>query len=97
MSIEITVLFEVLPARLKDTAAAFKELCAATRREEGALRFDACLSEQHENVIVLVEEWADQAAIDLHMKEEYVTDFLAKVDGAYVRPPYVLRLRPLDA
>ncbi|MFE2248176.1 putative quinol monooxygenase [Streptomyces lavendulae] len=97
MSIEITVLFDVLPGRLPDTAAAFKELCAATRREAGAIRFDACLSEQHENVIVLVEEWAHQAAIDLHMKEGYVADFLAKVDGAYARPPYVLRLRPLDA
>ncbi|MFE3790138.1 putative quinol monooxygenase [Streptomyces goshikiensis] len=97
MSIEITVLFDVVPDRLTDTAAAFEELCAATRQEEGARRFDAFLSEEHENLIVLVEEWADQAAIDLHMKEGYVADFLAKVDGAYVRPPYVLRLRPLDA
>ncbi|MEU8461166.1 putative quinol monooxygenase [Streptomyces sp. NPDC029003] len=97
MSIEITVLFDVLPHRMTDTVAAFAELCSATRREEGALRFDACRSEEHENVVVLVEEWADQEAIDLHMKEGYVTDFLGKVDGAYARPPYVLRLRPLDA
>ncbi|WP_327728390.1 antibiotic biosynthesis monooxygenase [Streptomyces sp. NBC_00487] len=97
MSIEITVLFDVVPDRLADTADAFVELCAATRQEEGALRFDAWRSEEHENVIVLVEEWADQAAIDLHMKEPYVADFLAKVEGAYVRPPYVHRLRPLAA
>ena len=97
MSIEITVLFDVVPERLAATADAFGELCAATRQEEGALRFDAWRSEEHENVIVLVEEWADQAAIDLHMKEPYVADFLAKVEGAYVRPPYVHRLRPLAA
>jgi quinol monooxygenase YgiN len=97
MSIEITVLFDVVPDRLTDTVEAFDELCAATQQEEGALRFDAWRSAEHENVVVLVEEWADQEAIDLHMKEPYVADFLAKVDGAYLRAPYVHRLRPLDA
>jgi quinol monooxygenase YgiN len=97
MSIEITVLFDVVPDRMEQVTAAFRELCAATRQEEGALRFDACLSEEHENVVVLVEEWADQTAIDLHMKQEYVADFLTKVDGAYLRAPYVHRLRPLGA
>ncbi|MFC9060720.1 putative quinol monooxygenase [Streptomyces sp. NPDC057074] len=97
MSIEITVLFDVLPERLADTAEAFGDLCAATRREQGALRFDAWRSEEHGNVIVLVEEWADQTAIDLHMKEPYVADFLARTDGAFTRPAYVHRLRPLAA
>lgn len=97
MSIEITVLFDVSADRMESVVAAFGELCAATRREEGALRFDACRSAEHENVIVLVEEWADQEAIDLHMKEAHVTAFLAKVDGAYVRPPYVHRLTPLPS
>lgn len=97
MSIEITVLFDVVPDRLAATADAFGKLCAATRQEPGALRFDAWRSDRHDNVIVLVEEWADQAAIDLHMKEPHVAEFLSRVDGAYARPPYVHRLRPLDA
>ena len=37
MSIEITVLFDVVPGRMESVAAAFQELCDATRQEEGAL------------------------------------------------------------
>ncbi|WP_037855494.1 putative quinol monooxygenase [Streptomyces sp. NRRL S-340] len=97
MSIEITVLFDVVPDRTEQAADAFARLCAETREEEGALRFDAFRSAEHDHVIVLVEEWADQAAIDLHMKQEYVAAFLAATDGAFVRPPSVHRLRPLGA
>ncbi|MEU5000858.1 putative quinol monooxygenase [Streptomyces sp. NPDC086554] len=97
MSIEITVLFDVVPERMESVVDAFGELAAATREEEGALRFDACLSEGHPHTVVLVEEWADQAAIDLHMKEEYTAAFLAKVDGAFRNPPHVHRLRPLGS
>ncbi|MET7765724.1 putative quinol monooxygenase [Streptomyces sp. NPDC005393] len=97
MSIEITVVFDVVPDRLEDVVDAFKDLCAATRKEEGALRFDAFLSQEHGSAVVLVEEWADQEAIDLHMKEEHTAAFLARVDGAYRTAPQVHRLRPLDA
>lgn len=97
MSIEITVLFDVVPDRMDSVAAAFQELCEATREEEGALRFDALRSEEHPHVIVLVEDWADQEAIDLHMKEPYVADFLARTEGSFLRPPHVHRLRALDA
>ncbi|WP_217143824.1 putative quinol monooxygenase [Streptomyces sp. AC627_RSS907] len=97
MSIEITVLFDVVPDRMDSVTAAFQELCEATRKEEGALRFDALRSEEHPNIVVLVEDWADQEAIDLHMKEPYVADFLARTEGAFTHPPYVHRLRALDA
>ncbi|GGZ55015.1 putative quinol monooxygenase [Streptomyces rochei] len=97
MSIEITVVFDVVPDRMDSVTAAFQKLCDATREEEGALRFDAFRSEEHRDVVVLVEDWADQEAIDLHMKEPYVADFLARTEGAFVRPPYVHRLRALGA
>ncbi|MCZ4605911.1 putative quinol monooxygenase [Streptomyces sp. Lzd4kr] len=97
MSIEITVLFDVVPDRMDSVTTAFRDLCEATRKEEGALRFDAFRSEEHPDVVVLVEDWADQEAIDVHMKEPYVAEFLARTDGAFVRPPYVHRLRALDA
>ncbi|MFE0405818.1 putative quinol monooxygenase [Streptomyces nigra] len=97
MSIEITVLFDVVPGRMESVAAAFQDLCDATRQEEGALRFDAFRSAEHPDVVVLVEDWADQEAINLHMKQPYVAEFLARTDGAFGRPPYVHRLRALDA
>ncbi|MYR03358.1 MULTISPECIES: putative quinol monooxygenase [unclassified Streptomyces] len=97
MSIEITVIFDVEPDRFTATEAAFQKLCEATRTEEGALRFDTLRSADHPHTLVLVEEWADQDAIDLHMKQPYVAEFLAEVDGAYARTPAVHRLSPLGA
>ncbi|MFI8418974.1 putative quinol monooxygenase [Streptomyces sp. NPDC085479] len=96
MSIEITVVFDVEPTRFPAVQAAFRDLCEATRQDEGALRFDALLSADHPHSVVLVEEWADQDAIDLHMKQPYVAEFLTLVEGAYTRTPAVHRLRPLD-
>ncbi|MBV6698886.1 putative quinol monooxygenase [Kitasatospora aureofaciens] len=92
MTIQIVVTFDVLPERLEPTLAAFQELAAHTRREEGALRFDVFRSQAEEHTVVLVEDWADQHAIDLHMKEEYTAAFLAKVDGAFRAAARVHRL-----
>ncbi|MER7674466.1 putative quinol monooxygenase [Kitasatospora sp. NPDC096128] len=92
MTIQIVVTFGLVPERLEPTLAAFQELAEHTRREEGALRFDVFRSQEEEHTVVLVEEWADQAAIDLHMKEEYTRAFLGKVDGAFTDPARVHRL-----
>ncbi|MFE2226103.1 putative quinol monooxygenase [Streptomyces kronopolitis] len=97
MSIEITVLFDVVPNQMESVVDAFRDLAVATRQEEGVLRFDACLSEEHADTVVLVEEWVDQTAIDLHMKKEYTEAFLSRVDGAFRNPPHVHRLCPLGS
>ncbi|MFG2919334.1 putative quinol monooxygenase [Kitasatospora sp. NPDC048298] len=92
MTIQIVVTFDLVPERLAPTLAAFQELARHTRREDGALRFDVFRSEAEEHTVVLVEDWADQEAIDLHMKEEYTRAFLAAVDGAFRAPARVHRL-----
>ena len=97
MSIEIAVLFDVVSHRMEQVTTAFQDLCEATRKEEGALLFDAFRSEEHDNVIVLIEEWASQEAIDRHMQEGHVALFLGIVEGSFARPPQVHRLRHLGA
>ncbi|MET9363225.1 putative quinol monooxygenase [Streptomyces sp. NPDC006632] len=96
MTLQITVLFDVLPDRIDSIAPAFAELAEHTRREAGALRFDAFLSESRENTVVLIEEWTDQDAIDQHMKQPYTQDFLDRSTGAFARPAEVHRMRLLD-
>ncbi|WP_159944515.1 MULTISPECIES: putative quinol monooxygenase [unclassified Nocardiopsis] len=96
MSIQIVVVFDVLPERFDMAVDAFRELASRTSEEEGSLRFDAFVSAERPNTVVLVEEWADQDAIDLHMKEDCVRDFLGKVEGAFRGEPQVHRLSPID-
>ncbi|GAA1448713.1 putative quinol monooxygenase [Nocardiopsis tropica] len=97
MSIQIVVIFDVLPERLGTAVSAFRELAARTIEEQGALRFDAFLSAEHADTVVLVEEWADQYAIDQHMKEACVREFLSQVEGCFRSDPTVHRLSPLSA
>jgi quinol monooxygenase YgiN len=95
MSVSIVVLFDVKPERLTDTLHAFEELATQTRTEDGAVIFDVHTVEERPSTVVLIEEWIDQRAIDLHMKEPYTAQFLDRVDGAFRSAQQVLRLTPL--
>jgi len=96
MTIHVVVDVDVLPGRLDEAQDAFRELVAATLPEQGCLQFDVFVSEQEENRLVLVETWADQDAIDLHMKEEHTTHFLERVRTVFPHPPHARRIRPVD-
>lgn len=53
------------------------KLRAATRREPGCLRFDFYQSIEEDGAFVLIEDFADQAAFDLHMAARYTKDYFA--------------------
>jgi quinol monooxygenase YgiN len=97
VSIHIVVRFDVKPERLASTLAAFAELADQTRREPGATVFDVFRAEEEPCTVVLVEEWADQAAIDTHMKEPHTARFLDQVRDAFATPQVVLHLDPVSA
>ncbi|MFV2197515.1 putative quinol monooxygenase [Nocardiopsis sp. LOL_012] len=97
MSIQIVVVFDVRPEHFDTAVAAFRDLAARTIEEEGALRFDAFLSQGRDNTVVLVEEWADQDAIDQHMKEDCVREFLDRVEGCFRSEATVHRLEAVGA
>jgi quinol monooxygenase YgiN len=96
MTIHIVVDVDVLPGRLDDARAAFRELAAATLLEAGCLQFDVFVSEEEDDRLVLVEAWADQDAIDLHMKEECTARFLQRASTVFPHPPRARRIRPVD-
>lgn len=96
MTVRITVVFDVLPDRLESVVEAFEELVIQTRPEPGALQFDVLLSDQ-DDTIVLMEEWTDRAALDLHKTLDHFIHFQRQVKGAFRTPPQIHRLRPLPA
>ena len=95
MTITIVVDFDLEPSRADETRRAFQELAEQTRREPGALVFDAFADPHRPNTVVLVEQWADQHAINAHMELPHTKAFLDASQGAFVNPQTVRRLDPL--
>lgn len=97
MSIHIVVRFEIKPERLSDTLAAFADLAEETRKEPGTTVFDVYRARQEPTSVVLIEYWADQDAIDVHMKQPHTLRFLERVRDAFATPQTVLHLDPVSA
>ncbi|GAA1996519.1 putative quinol monooxygenase [Microbacterium pumilum] len=60
--------------------AAAREITAATQGDPGCTLYQFGLSLDG-NVIVSVELWRDQAALDAHMSHEHTQRFLSALDG----------------
>lgn len=95
MTIQIVVQFDIHPDHAPATLEAFRLLAKETSTEPGAKRFEAFTVDDHPHRVVLVEEWADQAAIDEHMTHAHTDQFRAATANAFPAPPIVNRLNPL--
>ena len=83
MNDEITI---VVPVRFKPAVcAAGRErlltLARKTRLEAGNLMYRIHEVPDHPELYMIYEKWQDQAALDFHMKQDYLTSFLADADG----------------
>ncbi|WP_418002718.1 putative quinol monooxygenase [Mycobacterium sp. PDNC021] len=92
MTIQIVVQFDILPDNVPAVLEAFRLLAKETSAEPGVTRFEAFTVDEHPHRVVLVEEWADQAAIDKHMTHAHTDQFRATTANAFQTPPIVNRL-----
>jgi quinol monooxygenase YgiN len=68
MSIRLVISFTAAPGKGGELAQAMKARCAEVRQEPGCEQFEAYQSVADPDKIVLLERWADQAALDVHAK-----------------------------
>src|SRR6185437_7014204 len=68
MAIRLVITFAATRGKGGELAAAMRERCADVRKEPGCVQFEAFQSVDDPDRIVLLEHWADQAALDAHMK-----------------------------
>lgn len=83
------------PGKAAELAGAFREVLAEVRAEPGCLLYDAHESRDTPGVIVMVEAWADQAALDAHGRAPALTRLAARFDALLAEPPSVERLQRL--
>ncbi len=56
-------------------------LAAKTRQEEGNICYRLHEATGVDNLFMIYEQWRNQAALDYHMQQRYLIDFLADKEG----------------
>lgn len=68
MSIRLIVSITAAPGKGAELAQAYNARCAEVLREPGCEQFEVFQSAANPDRLVLLERWADQAALDVHAK-----------------------------
>lgn len=77
--------------------AALVQLAEATRQEAGCLAYDLYESAAAPGVLVTVERWTDQAALDSHMQQPHVAAAFAAAGDALAGDVAIHPLVPFGA
>src|SRR3954462_13033350 len=75
-SIVLSVVMEAVQGREEDLAAQLKGLVAPTRSEPGCLSYELNISSEKPGTFLFNEKFADQAALDAHVKSAHFQSFL---------------------
>ena len=68
MSIRLVVTITAVPGKGSELARAYATRCAEAMKEPGCEQFEVFRSAANPDRLVLLERWADQAALDVHAK-----------------------------
>jgi quinol monooxygenase YgiN len=66
MAIRLVITLTAAPGKGAELAQAFSTRCADVMKEPGCQQFEAFQSVVNPDRLVLLERWADQAALDVH-------------------------------
>ncbi len=85
MNTSLVVILQIVPQHL----AAFLEILQAhgersLEREEGCLRFEAMLSIEDPNQVILVEVYTNDAALEVHWASTYMNEYRQAVQDMIV-------------
>jgi quinol monooxygenase YgiN len=69
----------------------------ATHQDTGCLTYALHTVNDEPDRVVLVERWTDPTALDAHMREPYLRELFADLDGVLAGPPTTARCSVLPA
>jgi quinol monooxygenase YgiN len=78
---------EVAPGAVPQALALLKALAAASRKEDGNLRFQVVQERNRPGRFVAIEAWKDQAAFEAHRKAKPYAEFNEKLASIRNAPP----------
>ncbi|MDL2232128.1 antibiotic biosynthesis monooxygenase [Ruminococcaceae bacterium OttesenSCG-928-L11] len=87
--IRVVATFNLKPNQLDNALTVAKELIALTRKEEGCVHYDLAQAAQNESVLVILEAWESQEALDVHSASEHFGRLVPQLAALCVTPPAV--------
>lgn len=75
------------PDAVTELRAVLAALLEPTRQEAGCRRYTLLQNRQDPTDFTFVEEWADDAAVDAHMKTSHIQAAFARVQGLLAAEP----------
>ncbi len=75
------------PGHRDELVAAARAVAAATRADRGCLAYSFAADVEDPDRILSIEIWADQAALDEHMRHEHTQEFLRTAPGLVAGDP----------
>jgi quinol monooxygenase YgiN len=80
-TLKIVAKFTVTPENKKDVLAAILKCAELSRAEEGNIYYDVTQHISNPNIIVILEEWQSQSAIDVHNATPHFKELVQNVSG----------------
>jgi quinol monooxygenase YgiN len=77
---------EIAPAAKDQAAAVLRQLAAASRKDEGSVRFDVLQRIDRPHHFAIVEAWRDQKALEAHGAAAHTKDIRAKLQPLAAAP-----------
>lgn len=66
--------------KAEDVINVFKELAGPSRAENGCLSYELFQDKKDPRVFAIIEEWADQVALDAHKKADHFVNLVPVLD-----------------
>lgn len=76
--ITINAFLTIKPEKKIEYLEVINQLVEASRQDQGCLYYSHCADLADENKFVIVEHWADQAAVDLHNQTPHLQHFIKR-------------------
>ena len=84
--ITIVCLIKAKQATKHQVKSELGNLAKMTRLEAGNINYDLHISAADDSLFIIYENWRNQAALDNHMSQPYLKDFLARQEELLEKP-----------
>ena len=85
----------VKEGKMDDAIAMVKELVAEVAKEEGTLLYKFCKDPKNPNVLIVMEAYKDEAALQTHSTTPYFTEFFGKFSAIMEGAPEIMILEEI--
>ncbi|MBI1239129.1 MAG: antibiotic biosynthesis monooxygenase [Alphaproteobacteria bacterium] len=97
MTLGIVATLKIQAGKTDEFETFFKELQAKVRaNEKGCLQYDLCRAKDDPTTYVIMEQYADAGALEMHGKSEYFKAAGPKFAGVLAGAPQIVRLDKLS-